>query len=168
MTSCPKNLSYATATISQPWLQNDMESSESIDIADTWVFKLPTTTLESLPRLSEHLLTAHLIVSPSPQQGPSSPMAPTSLKLSFLSSPSKLPIPTTNELYHTSIMPPRTPSPPPGDSQPMPLRYPETLGTVIEVRESEGKGLGVFAVHDGMKSPELRIPDLVEILNLPP
>jgi SET domain-containing protein len=30
----------------------------------------------------------------------------------------------------------------------MPLRYPDTLGTLIEIRDSELKGLGVFALHD--------------------
>jgi len=46
------------------------------------------------------------------------------------------------------MTPPRTPPPPPSDDQLLPLCYPETLGTLIEVRESEGKGLGVFALCD--------------------
>lgn len=31
---------------------------------------------------------------------------------------------------------------------PIPLRYPDTLDSVIEIRDSEAKGLGVFAIHD--------------------
>lgn len=43
---------------------------------------------------------------------------------------------------------PPTPLPPPPSLQPAPLRYPETLGSLIGVRETEGKGLGVFALVD--------------------
>ncbi|PSS08528.1 hypothetical protein M430DRAFT_31252 [Amorphotheca resinae ATCC 22711] len=45
-------------------------------------------------------------------------------------------------------MAPAPPTPPPEDLKPVPLRYPETLGTLIEIRESEGKGKGVFALTD--------------------
>jgi len=44
--------------------------------------------------------------------------------------------------------PPRTPSPPPANLHPPPLRYPDTLGSVIEVLATEGKGLGIFATAD--------------------
>jgi len=44
--------------------------------------------------------------------------------------------------------PPRTPSPPPAILHPPPLRYPETLQSLIEIRITEGKGLGIFALVD--------------------
>lgn len=43
---------------------------------------------------------------------------------------------------------PPTPSPAPASLQPAPLRYPETLGTLIEIHKAEDKGLGVFALRD--------------------
>lgn len=43
---------------------------------------------------------------------------------------------------------PETPEPAPAHLSPTPVRYPETLGTLIEIRESEGKGLGMFALKD--------------------
>ena len=52
------------------------------------------------------------------------------------------------DLYEDLWACPATPPPAPSSIQPPPLRYPETLGTLIEVRESEGKGKGVFAVVD--------------------
>ncbi len=56
----------------------------------------------------------------------------------FLSPPS---------IVHNIPAPP-TPSPPPISLNPAPLRYPETLGSLIEIRDSESKGLGVFALQD--------------------
>ena len=43
---------------------------------------------------------------------------------------------------------PKSPKPAPAYLVPIPSRYPETLGTLVEVRESEGKGLGMFAMRD--------------------
>ncbi|KAE8451346.1 hypothetical protein EG329_003975 [Mollisiaceae sp. DMI_Dod_QoI] len=43
---------------------------------------------------------------------------------------------------------PETPEPAPAHLSPTPVRYPETLGTLIEIRESEGRGLGMFALKD--------------------
>ncbi|KAE9368391.1 SET domain-containing protein [Stipitochalara longipes BDJ] len=44
--------------------------------------------------------------------------------------------------------PPATPERHPESLSPIPLRYPDTLGTLIEIRDTEAKGLGVFALHD--------------------
>jgi len=64
----------------------------------------------------------------------------------------KIPIAITpikaKELYEDLSACPATPPPAPASIQPQPLRYPETLGIIIEVRESEGKGKGVFAIVD--------------------
>ncbi|KUJ08901.1 SET domain-containing protein [Mollisia scopiformis] len=43
---------------------------------------------------------------------------------------------------------PVTPDPTPAHMTPAPIRYPETLGTLVKIGESEGKGLGVFAAKD--------------------
>jgi len=44
--------------------------------------------------------------------------------------------------------PPPTPEGHPAFLTPVPLRYPDTLGTLIEIRDTEAKGLGVFALRD--------------------
>lgn len=46
------------------------------------------------------------------------------------------------------ITPPATPEAHPHSLFPIPLRSPDTLGTLIEIRVTEAKGLGVFALHD--------------------
>jgi hypothetical protein len=46
------------------------------------------------------------------------------------------------------LTPPATPETHPQSLSPIPLRYPDTLGTLIEIRDTEAKGLGVFALHD--------------------
>jgi hypothetical protein len=46
------------------------------------------------------------------------------------------------------ITPPATPEGHLTSLCPVPLRYPDTLGTVIAIRDTEIKGLGVFALHD--------------------
>ena len=46
------------------------------------------------------------------------------------------------------LTPPATPEGYPTSLSPVPLRYPDTLGTVIEIRDTEAKGLGVFALRD--------------------
>jgi SET domain len=46
------------------------------------------------------------------------------------------------------ITPPATPKGHPESISPVPLRYPDTLGTVIEIRDTGAKGLGVFALRD--------------------
>ncbi|KAG9249339.1 hypothetical protein BJ878DRAFT_579594 [Calycina marina] len=47
-----------------------------------------------------------------------------------------------------NAQPPRTPSPPPSTLLSQPRLYPDTVGTLIEIRAVEGKGLGVFALVD--------------------
>lgn len=49
---------------------------------------------------------------------------------------------------YNNVTAPPTPIPPPESYQPPPARYPETLGGVITVQKSEGKGFGVFAAVD--------------------
>jgi len=58
--------------------------------------------------------------------------------------------PAKNETYNGghAIKAPATPPLPPADLLPPPLRYPETLHTLIEICEAEGKGKGVFALVD--------------------
>ncbi|PBP25912.1 set domain containing protein [Diplocarpon rosae] len=63
------------------------------------------------------------------------------LNISLSISPNPLPI------EHSYSAPP-TPPGAPSSLLPKPLRYPETLGTLIEIHDSERKGLGVFAVRD--------------------
>ncbi len=46
------------------------------------------------------------------------------------------------------ITPPPTPEGHPASLSPVPLRYPDTLGKLIEIRDAEAKGLGVFALSD--------------------
>ncbi|KAN0094028.1 SET domain containing protein [Hyaloscypha variabilis] len=46
------------------------------------------------------------------------------------------------------VTPPATPEPHPESLSPVPLQYPDTLGTLIEIRDTEAKGLGVFALHE--------------------
>ena len=70
-------------------------------------------------------------------------MAPNTAPRLFLPS-------SARKVAPTEEIQPRTPSPPPTNTQPVPLRYPESLGTLIEVRETEEKGLGVFALQDSM------------------
>jgi hypothetical protein len=52
------------------------------------------------------------------------------------------------EFIGHGITPPSTPKAPPASPCPVPLRYPDTLGTIIEIRNTEIKGLGVFALCD--------------------
>jgi hypothetical protein len=47
-----------------------------------------------------------------------------------------------------NVLEPKSPKPAPADLSHIPTRYPETLGTLVEIRESEGKGLGMFAMKD--------------------
>ncbi|KAH8597427.1 hypothetical protein B0O99DRAFT_739471 [Bisporella sp. PMI_857] len=47
----------------------------------------------------------------------------------------------------TRVPKPHIPTPPPS-SEPPPARYPETLGTLLEMRASPGRGLGMFALVD--------------------
>jgi hypothetical protein len=105
----------------------------------------------------EHLLTAlsnskmsdqepplSLIQMATPEPSTSSqPTTPTLLakSLEIILSLSPKPID-----HH--ITPPPTPSPPPATLAPTPLRYPETLDTLVEIRDSESKGLGIFALRD--------------------
>jgi hypothetical protein len=91
------------------------------------------------------MLTARLLDSPSSKQGCTSPMTPKSGPRSFPQGS----FTSLTENFPTSVPSPRTPSPPPNDEESLPLRYPETLESVIVVREAEGKGLGVFAARDG-------------------
>lgn len=46
------------------------------------------------------------------------------------------------------ITPPATPEGCPASLSPAPLRYPDTLGTIVEIRNTEAKGLGIFALRD--------------------
>lgn len=46
------------------------------------------------------------------------------------------------------ITPPSTTEGHPASLSPVPLRYPDTLGTLVEIRDTEAKGLGVFALCD--------------------
>ncbi|KAG4422440.1 hypothetical protein IFR04_004464 [Cadophora malorum] len=57
------------------------------------------------------------------------------------------PNPAPSYMEHHVYAPP-TPSPAPATLSPVPSRDPDTLGSLIEVRESENKGLGVFALCD--------------------
>ena len=57
------------------------------------------------------------------------------------------PKPAPSYMEHHVSAPP-TPSPAPATLSPVPTRDPDTLGSLIEVRESEDKGLGVFALCD--------------------
>jgi len=52
------------------------------------------------------------------------------------------------EPIRNDIIPPSTPEGHPASLSPVPLRYPDTLGTLIEIRDTEAKGLGVFALRD--------------------
>ncbi|KAK6582135.1 hypothetical protein PZA11_005832 [Diplocarpon coronariae] len=67
--------------------------------------------------------------------------SPDALESTLSISPNPLPI------EHNFPAPP-TPPAVPSSLSPRPLRYPETLGTLIEIRDSERKGLGVFALRD--------------------
>jgi hypothetical protein len=60
----------------------------------------------------------------------------------------KLPIGVEICESEAETSPPGTPKLPPPVLTPIPLRYPDTLGTLIEIRASEGKGYGVFALSD--------------------
>ncbi|PBP19348.1 set domain containing protein [Diplocarpon rosae] len=55
--------------------------------------------------------------------------------------------PNASPIQHSHYAPP-TPPAAPSSLLPKPLRYPETLGTLIEIHESERKGIGVFAARD--------------------
>ncbi|PVH81557.1 SET domain-containing protein [Cadophora sp. DSE1049] len=55
--------------------------------------------------------------------------------------------PTPSYIEHHVSAPP-TPSPSPATLSPAPVRDPDTLGSLIEIRDSEDKGLGVFALCD--------------------
>jgi hypothetical protein len=96
------------------------------------------------PPLSQMALTEE---SEATSSTPITPTTPTLLaeSLEIILSISPKPIETAH-----SITPPSTPSPPPASLSPIPLRYPDTLNTLIGIRSSESKGLGVFALRDIM------------------
>ena len=74
----------------------------------------------------------------------STPTTPSIDKLEITLSIS--PKPTLSFEHHVSAPP--TPSPTRSSLSPAPLRDPDTIGTLIEIRQSEDKGLGVFALCD--------------------
>ncbi|EKD18563.1 uncharacterized protein L3040_007417 [Drepanopeziza brunnea f. sp. 'multigermtubi'] len=88
------------------------------------------------------------------------PITPTRIPSQTISAPKTPTLPQSGALETTlSISPdpsaiynrsfrPTTPPRPLASLLPNALRYPDTLGTLIEVRDSEDKGLGVFALHD--------------------
>lgn len=51
-------------------------------------------------------------------------------------------------ILHNTPPRPKTPELPPASLSPLPLRYPDTLHTLVEIRDTELKGLGVFALRD--------------------
>ncbi|KAH7319108.1 hypothetical protein BKA65DRAFT_513818 [Rhexocercosporidium sp. MPI-PUGE-AT-0058] len=77
-------------------------------------------------------------------EAPSTPIMPSIEKLEITLSIS--PKPYLSFEHHVSAPP--TPSPSVSSTSSAPIRDPDTLGTLIEVRESEDKGLGVFALCD--------------------
>lgn len=74
-----------------------------------------------------------------------SKMPPCSLghPVSALSSSAILSSSTSNQ-----VLSPPAPSAPSSIPKPPPFRYPETLGTLIAIRDSSGRGKGVFALVD--------------------
>jgi SET domain-containing protein len=57
---------------------------------------------------------------------------------------------TTEEsasMVHTCLPVPKIPTPPSKSDDEPPLRHPETLGKVIEIRSTPTSGLGIFALH---------------------
>lgn len=80
--------------------------------------------------------------SMAPTEAPNTPTTPT-LRPEILDITISLSPPIRHD-----ITPPATPEGHPTSLSPVPLRYPDTLGTVIEIRDTEAKGLGVFALRD--------------------
>lgn len=106
-----------------------------------------------LRAVNEDLLTDFLSSSSRMNESPQNPMVEPSSEIAILDPPErhsieKLPIGIEIHESESSVSAPPTPEPSPVGLAPIPLRYPDTLGTLIEVRESEGKGYGVFALHD--------------------
>jgi hypothetical protein len=101
-----------------------------------------TSNHQSVFAVCDYLLTLYSLVSAISQRAAKiamspwlSPAAPNASKLESVSGRYTVEVPT--------------PCKPPANLQPPPLRYPETLGTLIEIRDApDGKGKGVFALKD--------------------
>ncbi|KAI9047513.1 hypothetical protein LZ554_008229 [Drepanopeziza brunnea f. sp. 'monogermtubi'] len=81
-----------------------------------------------------------------PSKPISAPKTPTLPQSGALETTFSIP-PDPSAIYSRSFHP-TTPPPLPASLLPNALRDPDTLGTLIEIRDSEDKGLGVFALYD--------------------
>lgn len=136
---------------SQSKLRNE-DNSKSLEQLETeTIFKAAKLDHNIFPHsmlLRTSANSSSLLVPRSPQlsthEMAGAQSLPMPIRPLFSSSPTRI-SPIEEELSCNTTAPQRTPSPP---TSALPLRHPETLGTLISIQTSEGKGLGVFALCD--------------------